>query len=231
MEFLFICFVIFIIVFSIVSSKANKKNQNKYRDYPPVTPINNQGLNRQVPEYMVKNQITKENPNFSEDNFKRYVEMVYIKYLSSIMKRDPSDVKDLLHEELYNTHENYIDTIRIAKRNIHIENIVVNSIAFLEHKTVNNVETVKVHIKSKMNEYETDDNNMIISGYRSRIVSKDDVLTFQRDYNSLYDKAIVCQNCGASLSSVAKSCDYCGTVVKFNDKTNSGWKLCDVTTL
>lgn len=231
MEFLFICFVIFIIVFSIISSNSNKKNQNKYRDYPPVIPQNYDGLNRQQPEYMVKNQITKENPTFSEDNFKRYVEMVYIKYLSSIMKRTPSDVKDLLHDELYESHENFIDTIRIAKRNIHIENIVVNSIAFLEHKTENNVETVKVHIKSKMNEYETDDNNMIISGYRSRIVSKDDVLTFQRDHNSLYKNAIICQNCGASLPAVAKSCEYCGTVVKFDDKTNDGWKLCDVTTL
>lgn len=230
MEILFICFVIFIIVFSIMSSKANKKNQQKYRDCPPIVP-QNQNLNRQMPEYMIKNQISKENPSFSEDNFKRYVEMVYIRYLSSIMKRDPSDVKEFLHSELYVTHENYIDTIRIAQRNIHIENIVVNSIAFLEHKTENNVETVKVHIKSKMNEYETDDNNMIISGYRSRIVSKDDVLTFQRDYNSLYKKAIICENCGASLSAVAKCCDYCGTVTKFDDKTNDGWKLCDVTTL
>lgn len=229
MEFLFICFVIFIIVFSIVSSKSNKKSQNKYRDYTPVSM--NQDFNRQKPEYMVKNQITKENPNFSEDNFKRFAEMIYIRYLASITKRDATDVKDFLHSELYITHENYIDTIRIAKRNIHIENIVVQSISFLEHKTENNVETVKVHIKSKMNEYETDDNNMIISGYRSRIVSKDDILTFQRNHNSLYKKAIICTNCGASLPAVAKSCEYCGTIVKFDDKTNDGWKLCDVTTL
>ena len=232
MEFFLICFVIFIFALAFTSIITNKKNQtHKYRDLPPTLPQSYSELNKQMPEYMIRDNIIKENPNFSEDNFKRFVEMVYVRYLSSIMKRKPDDVKSLLHEELYKTHENYIDTIRIAKRNIHIENIIVNSITLLEYKTTNNVETIKVHIKSKMNQYETDDNNMVINGYRSRIVSKDDILTFQRDYNALYGKSIVCPHCGASLSSIKKNCDYCGTVVKFDDKTNDGWKLCDVTTL
>ena len=239
MEVLFVFFVIFIIAFALVSGSGNKnkktRNSNNIyqQNYPKPIPHGQKfDYNQPLPEHMIKNNIVKDNPNFSEDNFKRYVEMVYERYLASIMQRDAENVKKYLHKQMYETHKNYIDTIQLAGRRIHIENIIVNNITLTEHKRVNNVETIRVHVKSKMNQYETDNNGFVISGYRSRIVSKDDVLTFQRDHNQLYDgDAIKCPNCMASLPSVATKCQYCGTIVKYDDKTNDGWCLCDITTL
>lgn len=239
MEVLFVFFVIFIIAFALVSNSGNKNKKNRnsnnvyQQNYPKPIPHGQKfDYNQPLPEHMIKNNIVKDNPNFSEDNFKRYVEMVYVRYLASIMQRDAENVKKYLHKQMYETHKNYIDTIRLAGRRIHIENIIVNNITLTEHKRVNNVETIRVHVKSKMNQYETDNNGFVISGYRSRIVSKDDVLTFQRDHNQLYDgDAIKCPNCMASLPSVATKCQYCGTIVKYDDKTNDGWCLCDITTL
>jgi hypothetical protein len=147
------------------------------------------------------------------------------------MKKDAVDVKGYLHRQLYDAHTSYIDTIKLAGRNIQIENIIVEDIFFKEYFVNNGIEMLKVEVKSRMNQYETDNNGLVISGYRSRVIYKTEILTFQRDNNKLHKKTAKCKNCGANLSKVATTCEYCGTAVKFEDKTNDGWLLSDVRTL
>ena len=238
MEAIFILFVLFIIVYAIVANSNSKKNSQKYnpkniQTYTNQQPVRNQNINyNDNSEFRTRNTIVRDNPDFSEDSFKRFVEMVYVRYLASITQKDANNVKEFLHDQMYLTHKNYIDTITISNRNIKIENIIVGSIVLEKHERRNNIETLRVHIKSKMNQYETDNNGMVISGYRSRIVSKDDILTFQRDHNALHNGDTVhCPNCMAELPAVSTTCRYCGSAIKYNDRTNEGWKLCDVTTL
>jgi hypothetical protein len=77
----------------------------------------------------------------------------------------------------------------------------VSNIYFDSYKIENGVETLKVKVNSRMNQYETDENGLVISGYRSRIVNKNEVLTFERDHNKLHKSDIVkCPNCLATLS-------------------------------
>ena len=216
---------------SIVLSAVSKGNKQKQRYTPPPV-TTNVYQNNVYSEANILNDIKKNNPDFSEDSFKRFCEMVYIRYLASIMKKDAVDVKGYLHQQLYSAHTSYIDTIKLAGRNIQIENIIVNEIRFKEYSLYNNVEVLKVEIKSRMNQYETDNNGLVISGYRSRVVSKTEILTFLRDNNKLHKTdAIKCQNCMATLPKAATICEYCGAAVKFKDKTNDGWLLSDVRTM
>lgn len=231
MEGAFFFVIFFIIFFACIITSAKKATQKSKTYYvPPSVPITTQP--QRPPEAEIKNMIMQHNPNFSEDSFKRFCEMVYIRYLASIMKQDSVDVKGYLHRQLFDAHNSYIETIKLAGRHIQIENIVVSNMRFIDYGINNNIETLRIELHSKMNQYETDNNGLVISGYRSRIVSKTEVLTFQRDNNKLHKSDIIkCANCMATLPSVATVCTYCGAAVKFNDKTNDGWLLSDVRTL
>ena len=220
------------ILFTISALKKRNPPNKKYYPAQPIVQQAHPNLNRQIPEYMVKNQILKNNPSFSEDNFKRFTEMIYVRYLASITKKDMTNVEAYLHKDMCQIHKEYLDTIKLANRNIQIENIIVGGIFFLEYKSKNNVETIKMHVKSSMNHYEADDMNRVISGYRSRVIQRQDILTFQRDYGQLHAGHIAkCPNCMATLKALATKCEYCGATIKFDDNTNDGWLLCDITTL
>ena len=220
--------VVFVIVIKAMISSIN----NNQKKYPTTYTITTEQKTYRPPQHTVGMQIKENNPDFSEESFKRFCEMVYIRYLASIMRQDASDVKGFLHRQLYEAHINYIDTIKRSNRHIQIENVIVGNIYFDSYRMENGIETLKVRIDSKMNQYETDANGLVISGYRSRVVNKNEVLTFERDHNKLHKSDVVkCPNCLATLSKVSKVCEYCGTAIKFNDKTNDGWLLSDVRTL
>ena len=66
-------------------------------------------------------KIQQNNPSFINEHFKKYAESVYIRYFSSITQQNPSAVKELLSENLYNAHVGYLEGIKAAQRNICIE--------------------------------------------------------------------------------------------------------------
>jgi hypothetical protein len=230
-------FVVFVIIFIVVVIYMNMKTTTTSgRKYSPPTYTTVATTQTQTvyrpPEVTIEERLIQNNPNFSRDSFKRFSEMVYIRYLASIMRQDAVDVKGFLHRQLYEAHINYIDTIKMAGRHIQIENIIVNNISFYDYEIQNGIETLKVRVNSRMNQYETDKNGLVISGYRSRVITKDEILTFERDHNKLHKSDVVkCPNCLATLSNVSKVCEYCGAAIKFNDETNDGWLLSDVRTL
>ena len=228
----FIVFAIVIVIIVLINKRSNRHNIH-YHKMPPIHQTNYTiKSNIPVNEKEIKDRMSNVLSKFNEDNFKRFVEMVYVRYLASITEKNISIIEKYLHEQMLETHKSYLSTIKIANRNINIENIIVNGVTFLDYKKENDLETVRVKVLSRMNEYETDQSGLVISGYRSRIVTKEDVLTFQRDYNKLYNgSTIVCPCCMANLSSTSKRCDYCGTLMKYDDKSNEGWLLSDITTL
>jgi hypothetical protein len=224
--------IAFIIIIAIAISRSAKKKKTTHKVLTPDMDINFTSYNNVSSESTVISEIKDVNPNFSTDNFKHFAEMVYMQYLGSINQRDFSIIEKYLSETLSKTHKSYIDSIITAQRNINIENINVKKITFSDFSIINNVETIKIALQSSMNKYETNDAGQILNGYRSRIVSPTDVLTFQRNPNKLFKgNSLKCPNCMGILKSIGDRCEYCGTLVKFEDDDSESWELVDVQTL
>ena len=175
----FIIFAIVIVIIVLINKRSNRHNIH-YHKMPPIHQTSYTiKSNIPVNEKEIKDRMSNVLSKFNEDNFKRFVEMVYVRYLASVTEKNISIIEKYLHEQMLETHKSYLSTIKIANRNINIENIIVNGVTFLDYKKENDLETVRVKVLSRMNEYETDQSGLVISGYRSRIVTKEDVLTFQ----------------------------------------------------
>jgi hypothetical protein len=117
MDIIFVLvFIASIITFIILG--IGKKN-NKSENYTPITTLDYQiPIDYKVKEIKMEDKIKANNPDFSEDNFKRFAEMVYITYHSAITTFDTSVVKDFLHKDMYSTLDSYINGLKIAKKAI-----------------------------------------------------------------------------------------------------------------
>lgn len=226
-----VAFPIGFIVLIVFIAKRSKNSRPSPRVLSVDTDYNS--YNNAVPrEETIISNIKVTNPNFLPDTFKHYAEMVYVQYLASINERNFSKVNKYLSETFSNTHKNYINSITTAHRNINIENVNVKKITITDFTIINNIETIKISIQSSMNKYETNDVGQVLNGYRSRVVSPTDVLTFQRNSNNLFKgDSLKCPNCMGTIKSIGERCEYCGTMLKFDDNDTENWVLADVQTL
>lgn len=221
----------FIVFVAIIISKSAKNKKTKHKVLTSDMDFSTYNTNI-TSENAVISEIKSVNPNFLPDNFKHYVEMVYTQYLGSINQRNFKLVENYLSDTFAKTHQNYINSIITAQRNINIENVNVKKITFNDFSIINNVETLKISIQSSMNKYETNDAGQVLNGYRSRIVSPTDTLTFQRNSNKLFKgDSLKCPNCMGTIKNIGDRCEYCGTLIKFEDNDTESWELVDVQTL
>lgn len=233
---IFSTILVVLVVIAIAVFINSKKETTKYKPLPDYTNIANYTNNKNslttpnvFKEDSIEDKIRKNNPNFSENNFKRFVEMVYITYLSSITNLSIPNNIMFLHKDMYETLNNFINTLKTANRRVIHENIIIDNISFLEYNKENDIETIKILLRAHLNSYDIDHEGKVISGYRSRIISKEEVLEFQRNHNDLFkNNSLSCPHCLAPLKNISERCVYCGTAVKYNDTTNDGWKLCNI---
>jgi len=170
------------------------------------------------------NEILKYDPEFTESNFKTFIDNVFIQIHLSIMTKEIENIKHFVTEEIYRKIENKINELNSKGliqmydetnvKETHIENVEI-----LEDK-------INIHVKliSRYMEYLIDEDANFISGNNTSRIEKNNHLIFTKIIDSKELGTVrKCPGCGVTLDiNRSGKCEYCGSTFDLDKK---GWIL------
>lgn len=166
-------------------------------------------------------RIQQNDPYFSEEKFKTWVNEVFIKLQSAWTARDWSGIRPFESEELFSLHnaqlQQYIATNRI---NV-IDRVAVRSTELIHYSTDGDKELLVVDLQATMKDYIIDSvTQNVVEGDKDRYWEMKYYLTFMRkkgvktDPSTSNKSTTNCPNCGAPTEiTSAGQCPYCRSVI------------------
>ena len=166
-------------------------------------------------------RIQQNDPHFSEEKFKTWVNEMFIKLQTAWTARDWSGIRPFESEELFSLHnsqlQQYIDMNRI---NV-IERVSVRSTELINYSVDGDKELLVVDLQATMKDYIVDANtHAVLEGDPNRYWEMKYYLTFMRkngvktDPSTSNKSTTNCPNCGAPTEiTSAGQCPYCRSVI------------------
>lgn len=240
--------VIIIVIIIIANSKKNSNNSNGNNGTPPVgmgggvRPANGgQGQNVNLPDRTAQiEKIIKENdPNFTADDFTAFAKNVYVDIQNAWCKRDLTEVRPVMHTNLYNTTQKQVQSKIDQKVIYHYESIAINTAYLTSFVRDEQYEYLTVYLNARFIDYQTsEETGQIIRGdkntrwdfrYKMKFMRSVGMLTKDANTDNGYGTGHNCPNCGAPLEiSSSGKCPYCDSVVTTGMYS---WVLSDFTTV
>ncbi len=241
--------VIVIIVIVLVSKNKNNGSNNNNGGGAPTTgmgggvrPANGgQGRNVNLPDRTgeIERIIKEADPNFTADDFTSFAKNVYIDIQNAWCKRDLSEVRPVMHTNLFNTTQKQVQSKIDQKVIYHYESIAINTAYLTSYVRDEQYEYLTVYLNARFIDYQTsEETGAIIRGdkntrwdfrYKMKFMRSVGMLTKDANADNGYGSGHNCPNCGAPLEiSSSGKCAYCDSVVTTGMYS---WVLSDFTTV
>lgn len=174
--------------------------------------------------------ILKYDPDFTESNFKTFIDNVFIQIHLSIMTKEIENIKHFVTSEIYERIENKVRDLNnknliqmydeINVKETHIENVEI----------IDGKINIHVNLISRYMDYLINEDGDYVSGNNSHRIEKNNYLTFTKIINAKELGTVrKCPGCGASLDiNRSGKCEYCGSTFDLDKK---GWVLTEASCL
>lgn len=177
----------------------------------------------------MKSEIIKYDPEFTESNFKTFVDNVFIQIHLAIMTKEIEKVKHFMSDELYASISSKVENLKNSGHiqmfdEINVKSSEITNVFPSEDKII-----VEVSLISRYMDYLLDENGNFVSGNNTSRVEKMNILKFAKNNASNKLNSVrKCPGCGASIDVNANGkCAYCDTTFNLED---SGWILVELET-
>ena len=171
-------------------------------------------------------KVRENDPDFSESDFKAYVEDCYLQLTEAWEKRDWSIARNFESDTLFNVHRRQLEEYIEQKKTNHMDSQCVLSKTLTGYENDGKTETLVVRLNATLVDYVTDDaTGAVISGTKEQRYNRFYRLEFIRTAGT---KTAVehgltsheCPSCGAPLNLNATGrCEYCQNVITSGDFT------------
>lgn len=239
--------VVIVLVVIINSKKKGGTNNNGGGGAPTgmgggVRPANGgQGRNVNLPDRTaeIERIIKQDDPNFTADDFTAFAKNVYIDIQNAWCKRDLTEVRPVMHTNLYNTTQKQVQSKIDQKVIYHYESIAINTAYLTSFVRDEQYEYLTMYLNARFIDYQTsEETGAIIRGdkntrwdfrYKMKFMRSVGMLTKDANADNGYGTGHNCPNCGAPLEiSSSGKCAYCDSVVTTGMYS---WVLSDFTTI
>lgn len=236
MGFVCCCIIVIIVIVIIVIDRISRRRGGPgiIKVSPSVpnpinTPTSNTSLtNKSMTSEELSTNLTNlktVDPNFDEQAFKTHIKKVFMAVQEGWTKRDQAICRPFMSEEVYQSHQMQIDTMKNNKTINVLEKIVVGSTDIVRIDLGSQYHKIAVKVRAAMTDYKIkeDDPKTIIAGSKDQqppfteywvFIRKSNLKTKVKD--GIFDRK--CPNCGAPISvDVAGICKYCNSNVVNGD--------------
>ncbi|MBI2356878.1 Tim44 domain-containing protein [Candidatus Dojkabacteria bacterium] len=169
--------------------------------------------------------LKKIDPKFDEQKFKTHSKKVFMAVQKGWTERDQEICRPFMAEEVYQSHQMQIDSMKESKVINVLENIVVGSTAIARIDLGEEYHKIAVKIRASMKDYKVneEDPNKVVEGTKAQTPPFTEYWIFIRRSNlktkikdGIFDRK--CPNCGAPIHvSVSGICKYCDANVVNGD--------------
>lgn len=177
----------------------------------------------------MNNEILKFDKDFTESNFKTFVDNVFIQIHLAIMTKTLLNVKHFMSDDVYNKFSDKVKTLENQGLIQMYDEINVKSTEIVEVRIEDIQISIVVRIISRYMDYLLDENGNYISGNNTSRIEKENFLTFvkKKDALGLADVR-KCPGCGAPIDVNANGlCAYCNSTF---DLETRDWFLVQIET-
>lgn len=170
------------------------------------------------------NEILKYDPEFTESNFKTFIDNAFIQIHLAIMTKEIENIKHFVTNEIYEKIENKVSDLNNKKQIQMYDEINVKETHILNTEITEDEIIIKVNLISRYMDYLIDEDGNFISGNNTSRVQKDNYLTFVKKIEGkTLGNVRKCPGCGATLDiNRSGKCEYCGSTFDLDKK---GWVL------
>jgi len=170
------------------------------------------------------NEILKYDPEFTESNFKTFIDNVFIQIHLSIMTKEIENIKHFVTNEIYEKIDNKVRILNSKNQIQMYDEINVKETHILNVEITEDKIIIKVNIISRYMDYLMDEDGNFISGNNTSRIQKDNYLTFEKLIEGkTLGNVRKCPGCGATLDiNRSGKCEYCGSIFDLDKK---GWIL------
>ncbi len=152
---------------------------------------------------------------FNEAMFKTKIDNIFVKVYTSIMKQDLSEVLHFISNNLEYELQNKINTLKDNNQRQMYDELNVKDTQILNRRIEDDKEVIEVKLTSRYMDYIIDlDTGDLVSGDDSRRIEKNNILRFEKEFNTKEIGLVrKCPGCGASISvNTTGKCKYCDTI-------------------
>ena len=170
------------------------------------------------------NEILKYDPEFTESNFKTFIDNVFIQIHLSIMTKEIENIKHFVTNEIYEKIDNKVRILNSKNQIQMYDEINVKETHILNVEITEDKIIIKVNIISRYMDYLMDEDGNFISGNNTSRIQKDNYLTFEKLIEGkTLGNVRKCPGCGATLDiNRSGKCEYCDSIFDLDKK---GWIL------
>ncbi len=213
--------ILVVLILGLVYKSMNTRREvmSSGNDYVPVN---------EVSEDFFIEKIRKNDTNFSKNEFKNYVNTVFIKVQEAWEAREWHLVRPFESNELFERHNEQMNEYISNNLYPHLDGQEILATDIARHEIDGKYEYVTVKLTANIIDYTTNANNEIVEGSKTQHKFRIYKLNFKR-VNGVLTKEIGetnvtnCPKCGApnGITSSGK-CEYCGSVITTGEY---GWVL------
>ena len=132
------------------------------------------------------------------------------------MEFDYDNLKKLLTDELYNTYNMELETLKLKNQKNVMSGFELLSINLTDLKKENNQFIATVMLNVRFKDYIVDSSDKVIRGKENTKINNVYLLTFVKSVDE--NKNNICPKCGAEVSgNTTGICNYCGSKIVFNE--------------
>ena len=165
--------------------------------------------------------IKNDDPNFDRENFEKFVESVYRKFVEAYCSNNISSLKryiDINIIEYYRLKEYQNQMLKHKK---HIDILKFNFVDFFGYHKEADLDIISVAVGVVCYKYTQNANNEIISGSDKASQNEVILLSFARKKDAKTIKSVkeyidgkyTCPNCGAEIKTISNVCEHCNTAL------------------
>lgn len=217
----FIIIIIIIIALLLISRRKNKGVTSSTVETPN-TPSHGSQSKEEI--NMNVTNLKNKDPKFDEQKFKTHSKKVFMSVQEGWTKQDQEGCRAFMAEDVYQSHQMQIDSMRTNKIKNVLENIVVGSTEIVRVDQDEEYDKIAVKIRASMKDYKVNaETGKLIEGSKAQtppfteywiFIRKAGLKTKVKD--GIFDRK--CPNCGAPIQvSVSGECKYCDANVVNGD--------------
>ena len=212
--FVFVLIVVLVIV--IISMKASKKQQKKTAPG---------AIRTAASKLKSMESYTALDPNFSPEDFKEWLQNLYIKMQDCCTKRDVEPIRPYFADSLWQQFDRQMKQLKAMHRTNYVERVAVLSVDLKGFYQDKGEDVIVAEIYARITDYTVDDDTgKVILGSRTQ----EKFMTYEYSLSrpigkstEAYQTGVTdrhCPNCGAPLSvNESIKCPYCDSVLTFSD--------------
>ena len=213
--------LIIVVILIIVSYSSAKKKAKQKVNNAPMPGATRTAASKLHPI----SELMQNDPNFSEEDLKEWLQNLYIKMQDCCRKRDVEPIRPYFADALYQQFDRQMKQLRLNRRTNYVERVAVLSVDLKGTYQDKGEDVIVAEIYARITDYTLDDETgKVVAGSRDH----EKFMTYEYSLSRPIGRKTEpraegvserhCPNCGAPLSvNESIKCPYCDSVLTFSD--------------